>query len=434
MENKEILENEIKRIMLLYSYNQKNTLTENLNNITKEPILEQLRGGAEELAKVARELEAARNLKATAGEFKAVSAESRALEKEIMSSIKGGIVADGKQLKTIDEVLTAMKEGKLGDAAKGQFIWSSMKNLPPNSASAKLYAKEIATTPSTIKRYSNVSKDIDIVNDLMKNKNLSKQQAELVLKEIKNVKAEAGIVKDTKALVSDTKTLDDEVKAFDDEIKRLDDEIRKTKQSTELKGKQKELVDAKTLEAREANELRNAESALTKEVKAGKKGPLYWLKKAGYITGKVIFNKYFLFLAAGIGGFLLWKNYFSDNGIKIEGEGKDTGSNEKKERYTGGGDTVSQETTDWKNNPNAGDGESGDPLLGKYKACSGTYKIACSEKMGDPVIRKLQMCVSVKPTGKWGEKTNVAVLDKFGKDVLTAEEIKDGCLVGGSWS
>ena len=433
MEKKEILENEIKRIMLLYSYNQKNTLTENLNNITKEPILEFLRGGAEEAAKLARELEAARNFKATAGEFKAVSAESRALEKEIMSSIKGGIVADGKQLKTIDEVLTAMKEGKLGDAAKGQFIWSSMKNLPPNSASAKLYAKEIATTPSTIKRYSNVSKDIDIINDLMKNKNLTKAQAELVLKEIKNVKAEAGVLKDTKTIVSDTTKLDDEIKAFDDEVKRLDDEIRKTKQSTELKGKQKELVDAKTLEAREAKELKNAEAALAKEVKAGKKGPLYWLKKAGYITGKVIFNKYFLFLAAGIGGYLLWKNYFSDNGIKIEGDETTTTGNEK-ERDTGGGDTVSQETTDWRNNPNAGDGEPGDPLLGKYKACSGTYKMGCSEKMGDPVIRKLQMCVSVKPTGKWGEKTNTEVLDKFGKDVLTAEDVKSGCLVGGTWS
>jgi len=433
MEKKEILENEIKRIMLLYSYNQKNTLTENLNNITKEPILEFLRGGAEEAAKLARELEAARNFKATAGEFKAVSAESRALEKEIMSSIKGGIVADGKQLKTIDEVLAAMKEGKLGDAAKGQFIWSSMKNLPPNSASAKLYAKEIATTPSTIKRYSNVSKDIDIINDLMKNKNLTKAQAELVLKEIKNVKAEAGVLKDTKTIVSDTTKLDDEIKAFDDEVKRLDDEIRKTKQSTELKGKQKELVDAKTLEAREAKELKNAEAALAKEVKAGKKGPLYWLKKAGYITGKVIFNKYFLFLAAGIGGYLLWKNYFSDNGIKIEGDETTTTGNEK-ERDTGGGDTVSQETTDWRNNPNAGDGEPGDPLLGKYKACSGTYKMGCSEKMGDPVIRKLQMCVSVKPTGKWGEKTNTEVLDKFGKDVLTAEDVKSGCLVGGTWS
>lgn len=421
MEKKEILENEIKRIMLLYSYNQKNTLTENLNNITKEPILEQLRSGAEEFAKVARELEAARNLKATAGEFKAVSAESRALEKEIMSSIKGGIVADGKQLKTIDEVLTAMKEGKLGDAAKGQFIWSSMKNLPPNSASAKLYAKEIATTPSTIKRYSNVSKDIDIINDLMKNKNLTKAQAELVLKEIKNVKAEAGVLKDTKTIVSDTTKLDDEIKAFDDEVKRLDDEIRKTKQSTELKGKQKELVDAKTLEAREANELRNAEATLAKEVKAGKKGPLYWLKKAGYITGKVIFNKYFLFLAAGIGGYLLWKNYFSDNGIKIEGDETTTTGNEK-ERNTGGGDTVSQETTDWRNNPNAGDGEPGDPLLGKYKACSGTYKMGCMDTTGD-IIQKLQQYVFVKPTGKWGEKTNTAVLNSFGKDTLTQKEI-----------
>lgn len=427
MEKKEILENEIKRIMLLYSYNQKNTLTENLNNITKEPILEFLRGGAEEAAKVARELEAARNFKATAEEFKAVAAESRALEKKIMSSIKGGIVVDGKQLKTIDEVLAAMKEGKLGDAAKGQFIWSSMKNLPDGSAAAKLYAKEIATTPSTIKRYSNVSKDIDIINDLMKNKNLTRPQAELVLKEIKNVKAEAAVLKDTKTIVTDTKTAE---KEFDDIARDIEANRGRVdvKQETNLNVQL-------NIEAAEAKKLAEGGEALGKAVKEGKTGgALQWLKENKFIqwTKKIIFNKYVLGLAAIYGGYLLWKNFFSDNGIKIVDDGTTTGK--EKERNTGGGDTVSQETTDWRNNPNAGDGEPGDPLLGKYKACSGTYKMGCSEKMGDPVIRKLQMCVSVKPTGKWGEKTNTEVLDKFGKDVLTAEDVKSGCLVGGTWS
>ncbi len=48
-----------------------------------------------------------------------------------------------------------------------------------------------------------------------------------------------------------------------------------------------------------------------------------------------------------------------------------------------------------------------------------------------PLIQKLQACVGVKETGKWGKKTDVAVRNDFGVSTLTDDEIRKNCHILG---
>ena len=63
------------------------------------------------------------------------------------------------------------------------------------------------------------------------------------------------------------------------------------------------------------------------------------------------------------------------------------------------------------------------PSKTKYRPCSGTYRIYCYSES----IKKLQGCLGLVQDGKWGPRTEAAVLDRTKKNVLTDNEINQIC-------
>jgi hypothetical protein len=457
------IEKEIQRMRLISGYNRKDTLTENENYINhsfinvekniKNYILE--RGGAGEvrtastaMKDLSKVLKAAEDSKAGMKDLGAVSKELKAVESEIFSNVRkmGGEIKTmtGEQLKSVDDVVNAVKSKNISPAELGRFNWGYLKsNVKADSEAAKLISKDIATNPSTIKRYANHDYNT-IVADLVKVKNIPTEKAEVIAREIELIKKEAAMTDDIIKKSEDAikksedaiKKSEDAIGATEQEIKAIEQEIESTKgqikKTEELTKKLEEL----NLTKKEQAMLEDEAAALRRNLKKNPRGILARLRQNKIIRGfgKIITNKYVIALALiGGGGYLLWKNFFQDNGVTVEDDGSKlpgTGGDDSSGSDGGnGGTNVSPEEKrkqdEWKNNPNAGDGEPGDPLAGKYVKCSDKYKLLCMTTPAYPLIQLLQRFVGVKPTGKWGTKTDEAVRNKFGKSELTDAEIRD---------
>jgi hypothetical protein len=444
----QLLLEELKRFQLLSYYDNKTTYTENSKIISEQRFggalkaLEGERAAVKDLSSIMKDTKYAEELRKIGGEIKSV---------------------DGAALKTADDVINAIKNNKITPQELGRFNVASFKSSAKGSTVEAALAKDIASTESFAAKYG--GKPSSEVKSELTAKGYTPEQAELLIntykgtaKDVKTVASDSKtIAKDTKTVAGDTKTVagdtktvtkDTKTAAIDGKTaeKELDDisrEIEASKGRADVMKKEAELNKQLKLEAQEAKKLAESGEALGKAVKDGKSGGvLKWLKESKFIqwTKKIIFNKYVLALAAIYGGYLLWKKFFGDNGITIEDDGTTTstgsGDSGTGDSGTGTGGGTSPETQQWLNDPQAGDGETGDPNMSKYVACmKEPYKLWCSDPMGSPVIKKLQQCVGVKPTGFWGTKTEEAVKRKgiWGKTTLSFNEIKSGCLVGQTW-
>lgn len=462
------IEKEIQRIRLLSGYNLKNTLSENKNLINKkiinEDIRRNVRTGAESAELLAKEMKAAEKIKTTMRDIESFKSISKDIEKKVFKNLEsfGGIVNKGGQkLKSVDDFVNAVKKGEITPTEIGKFNWGMLRSdISSGSDASKRAARDIATNPSTIKRYQNFDKDT-IIQDLMKNKDVPFEKAKLIADEIEVVRKQANLVDDVVKQSDDLlKKSDDAIRQSDDaikltspgkggkppkgkiidpktgeditsQVKKIDDEIAVIGKETEMTSKQTEKIKSLIKKEKEITKLREAEAALKEAKKANPRGVIGWFKKNGFIKGmsKIIFNKYVLALAIiGGGGYLIWKNFFQDNGISVQDDGTGTdftGGGSEGGSSDGSGGGISPEQEAWENDPNAGDGEPGDPLLGKYKKCSKVYKLLCLTTRNYPMIQLLQRDVGVKETGKWGRKTDLAVRNKYGQSELTDAEIRD---------
>ena len=460
------IEKEIQRIRLLGGYNLKNTLSENKNLINKKIINEQIRRSTAEASELlAKELRAAEKIKASMKDLNKVKGISKQIEKTVFADLSksfGGVVnKGGQQLKSIDDIVNAVKKGDIMPAELGKFNMSMLKSdISASSEASKRIAKDIGTNSSTIQRYSKYDYDT-IVQDLMKQKNIPYEKAKLIADEIEVVRKQANLIDDVVKQSDDAiRQSDDAIRQSDDaikltspgkggkppkkkiidpktgeditsQVKKIDDEIATIGKETELTSKQTQKIESLIKKEKEITKLREAEVTLKEAKKANPRGVIGWFKENGFIRGmgKIIFNKYVLALAIiGGGGYLIWKNFFQDNGISVQDDGTGTditGGGGEGGSSDGSGGGISPEQEAWENDPNAGDGEPGDPLLGKYKKCSKVYKLLCLTTRTYPMIQLLQRDVGVKETGKWGRKTDLAVRNKYGQSELTDAEIRD---------
>jgi len=454
------IEKEIQRIRLLSGYNLKNTLSENKNLINKKIINENLRrGGVEGAELLAKEMRAAEKIKTAMRDIENLKGISKDIERKVFTNLEriGGVVdKGGRKLKSVDDIVNAVKKGDIMPAELGKFNWGMLKSdISSGSDASKRLARDIATNQSTIKRYQGFDKDT-IIQDIMKQKDVPFEKAKLIADEIEVVRKQANLVDDVvkqsddlikksdeaikltspgkggkppKKKIIDPKTGED----ITSQVKKIDDEIAVIGKETELTSKQTQKIESLIKQEKEITKLREAEKTLKEARKANPKGVIGWFKKNGFIKGmgKIIFNKYVLALAIiGGGGYLIWKNFFQDNGISVQDDGTGTdatgGGGEEGGSSDGSGGGISPEQEAWENDPNAGDGEPGDPLLGKYKKCSKKtgYKLLCMTTRKYPMIQLIQRDVGVKPTGMWGKKTDLAIRNNYGQSELTDAEAR----------
>lgn len=167
MENK-ILE-ELKRIKLLSNYDSKLTLSENYSILDEREIVSEqtqafLKQGSRQLAKtVARDIDA------------------------IFKSFKGGLKSvDNVALKNGDEVVKAIKAGKLAPAALGKVNMGLFRQTQDAGLKSAI-ARDISSTANFGKTMSSVKTEKEAVTALMNGqKKFTQQEAELLVKEFKS--------------------------------------------------------------------------------------------------------------------------------------------------------------------------------------------------------------------------------------------------------
>jgi len=158
---------------MMFSYDNKKTLTENIN------IKEQL-GALRDLAKVDREF---------------LNANRAELENILSKSVGGLKDINGNSLKTADELFTAIKTDKLAPAALGKVNRGLLSSTSTSREVKEAVAKDIGEFMYTKKADYAGATRTDMKDALVKQKNYSPEEAEMILKAYEG---KGGLFKDSK--------------------------------------------------------------------------------------------------------------------------------------------------------------------------------------------------------------------------------------------
>ncbi len=416
---KNLILEELNRFREIVNYDTKKTNSENVLTISEQE------GAIRDIFMADREA------------LGALSKESSLIFKDLRRPI---LTTTGKELRTIEEVLRALKEGRLSPAESGRFYWSVFKTTE-NKAIKNITAEYIASVPSTQKAFAN--KNASEIKDIIlnKNKSLNPKDVERIAKKIEEVRNNASELKKGEELkysddvkkAEELKYSDDVKKAeelkYSDDVKRSEklksheEALKMTDQEAEELLRQTERTRAETEKVLNRQELEAAETELMRQreelarIKDSKPNVvLHWLKTNRILrwAKKLIFNKWVLLLAGGsLAAYWAWNKWFKDQGISIiceEGEqiNLKTGKCEKKEG--GGGDTE----------------DSDDDSL-SYVGCNDTYFKGCKDTPYGSEIKRLQRCLRIEPTGKFDSETESIVKSEIGKTKLTSSDIDEIC-------
>ena len=179
-----------------------------------------------------------------------------------------------------------------------------------------------------------------------------------------------------------------------------------------------------------ATETRNAEKTLEEnrellgEMRDKKpKSLLQRLREIRVIkwVGKLIMNKW-LWLLAGtsLAAYLVWYKFFKDQGITVE-----CPENYKLDPATG--ECVYTGTGDKDDNQNVVTDDESEESTVKYIGCRAVYFKGCQDPAYGGEIRRLQNCLGIKQTGKFGTRTENALNAEINKNKVTSSEIDKIC-------
>jgi hypothetical protein len=329
---------------------------------------------------------------------------------------------DLKILKTPEEIIDAIKAGKIEAADLGKINWTVFKNTKDAKLGEAL-SKDITSTKSFEKFAAGKSKDEVI--DLLKNKGVSDSKANSLWKSYeKNLKDLEGTkdFKDTK----DYKNIKDvdaekDILNADKDLKAADEVKAKENLDRAKKlNKEEEDILNKISTAEQEARIRENREYLQRLKDEKPNVVLDWFRRNRLIrwVGKVVPWKTLLILG-GIGGagYLAWYYWFKDKGFTVEcpdGESINPVNN-KCERGGGGGEdrTIDPNDPDIINET--------DPS--KFIECSGIYKLGC--KGND--ISKVQDCLGIETTGLFGKRTEDALYKRINKRTFTKDDIKTIC-------
>ena len=424
---KKILLEELSRIKYLNNYDSNKTSVENNQIISEDGILGSLfKSGAKEGEAAIRDIAALKNLESERNLLKALEADKAlvsTLSKDMEAVAKeleafGGIMSkEGKQLKTAEEIITAIKTDKIAPAELGRFNVTLFKETG-NAKISDALAKDIASSPTFINKYSNRSRS-EVVSAL-ESKGYTKSQANklfdsMMLKTAEDLKITTDL-KTTEELktLEDVKMVDD-TKAAED-LKRLDDlgkQERELRSETEMLAAERELEAAKD----ELQTLRDQKP----------NGLMKWLSERGIVKwGKRIIKSKWFFKLVLIGGgaWLAWYLFFKNKGVKI---------------ICPDGSEVDPKTGKC---PQETGVEDPDPVIPgppiydidedptNFVDCVDIYRKGCKDTGDD--IERVQECLDVPVTGNFDKKTEDALFDKINKRDFTKSDIGRICRRGSS--
>jgi hypothetical protein len=271
---KQNLLEEINKMKMMFSYDNKKTLTENIN-------LEEQRGALRDLIKVDREF---------------LNANKSELENILSTSVGGLKDINGNSLKTADELLTAIKTDRLAPTALGKVNRGLLKSANTSREVKEAVAKDIGEFLYTKKAdYAGATRS-DMKDALIKQTKYTPEEAEMILKAYEN---KGGLFKDSK------NAKDLEAAKDLERQKELEKLKEKNKKNDFERQKELEKLKEKNKKAQYEKEI---EKYKVPEEKAGRwKKFKERIKKVGFVKGLLILG------ALGLAAYYLYDWFMNDD-------------------------------------------------------------------------------------------------------------------------
>jgi hypothetical protein len=383
MKEKLILE-DIQRIMLLSNYNMDMTLSENTTILEQRTLFSDVlrnlskdRVAVEELTKLMKD-----------AKFK--------------NAIKGGKIVDttGKELRTFQEVIGAVKKGTISEKELARFNWGVFKSTP-NKAIRIEIAKDIVKSDSFISKYGKMT-PTEAKNELLR-QGLDPKDAQRLATAYRDSKSNTTRVQQT---LDDLASADEILKVKEAEAAKKVKEAETLSQDIKI-AENKKLVDERKLE------LAKIKDSSPSKVKLFLKtnGAVRFVKNLGKWT---IGNKWFWILGGGtLAGYWLWRNWAKVQGYVEDildpwDETSEDDDNTEVPRVPGGGNDQEK------------------PII--YKNCSpnGPFKKGCKDYLGgEKEITALQKVLGLPTTGEFDTALENEVVARYDNNTLTRDELYD---------
>jgi len=419
---KEIL-NEILRIRLLSNYDMKSTLTENEEIILKEgkgeTVVNTIKT-VDDIAKIERQM-----LKASENELRTALNQGKKLT--IMG--KDGITL----FKTTDEIIGALKAGKLAPAEAGKVYRNAFRNTTDPKLLKGIADKTVEGT-SFISKYGNLNKS-DFISRVTRDMKIGPQQAEALFKSntkrlsiIGNAGENLGknLGKNTgknagKNSQNINININNNVKNMSNAeyAKYLDgyadDLFRTTGQDADDFARNSGFKNFEDWGRRDPDgfvrvvesETRSGRGFFGRLFSKGRRWATVWsIVKWG---------------ALAVGAYWLYKKLFGDDAVDpcdpgthmVEGKGCLPNTDPKPEP-----EPVVTDTTTIKGGGGGGE---------NYIECEPPYYKGCIGKKGDDNIKKAQDCLGVTPNGFFNQETEDALKNKINKKSFTSSDMSAIC-------
>jgi hypothetical protein len=400
------------------------------------------------------------NLSAEAGGLAKIikqgGAEAKVLEKEleaILPTIKGGLGAKGAQLKTIEDLLFAIKSDSLSVADMGALNFSILKRgkLKPNLLDE--IAKDVVNQKTFIGKYSKGTPASRLAELKLANPKLAKENPAVINRihqanelRLKNLGKD---VKGGEDVLQQTKNFDDVgqgAKNFDDASRGSQNVsqnvtvniggsgIRDEKQFLKQYGP--EIDDFYRTYGKEADDLarknghtsfaewmaKDADGAMNRVREESKSGKGLWGRFIDWGKRRIKWKALWgLAKIAGV-AYGVWWLFFKKDGFKVEcptGQHFEEGKGCVSDGGGGGGGGGGNNTvTPEKITDNEGK---------TYTECSSPYYKGCVGKKGDDNIKKAQDCLGVTPNGFFNQETEDALVKKINKKSFSPADLPTIC-------
>ena len=304
---------------------------------------------------------------------------------------------DGKSLKSVDEIINALKDGKLADAERMKVKWTVYNNTKNDKLIAAI-AEDIVDTKTFKNKYSSGTPGDRFLKLKKNNPNLKDEQLKAVFD-------------------ANEKRLKD-LDTFKDEGAYRDVESGKSGESGQSTGRRKYSEPEVEREVKSYTEVKSDMNKKPNKV-------LDWLERRGIwdSTKRVIKSKALIKLALLTGiGVGVWYLFFKKHGngtVECEQEGFEFSveANDCVRKGSSDDDDDQTQITDEEGNV--------------YTDCNVEYHIGCKTPKGsEDLISKAQSCLGVKVTGLFNKETEIALSKKINQVSFTKDDIKYICRSG----
>ena len=415
---KELLE-EIRRIKFISNYNSEFTSEEN-----KQTLIEQ------GFRSIIRDTSQLRGLMSD-------------IEKVLSSEIKGGafVTKDLKQLKTADEIIEALRLGKLAPAEQGRLSWNIFRKTD-NPVIMKAIAEDTVQSKTFIQKYGSLDKQTFVNRLKDKYKLNSKQTEELWRANSRRISSSTkegeSAFKTAKQAEEAARRAEEAARRAEAALKEAEDAARKAKVSSEEV--ETTLSSLNRSERRwlknwiKINKINNFEVWIKDRgnferflLDLRSRGGIWnrvfkWGKRTVLFSGLIALTKFLI--GMGLLGFGVWWLYglFTKSGWDVECE---PGYYHKKGvgcvKRGGGDEDEEDKDEEDKDEEDKKDG---------YVECDTLYKKGCKNKKGNTDIIKAQECLKVNVTGLFDQATEDALFKKINKRTFTKDDLNTICSKG----